>query len=435
MRLVWIAALLAACQDQGVSVINNEPTAEITSHQDGDEVPGGVPVEFRGAAGDAEDDLETLTATWFVDGAVACEGAPPDANGVTSCIITVPGAQATVMLEVRDPAASSATDEVSLSACVDEWWQDDDGDGFGNPEVSQFACSQPLGFVANMDDCDDTNRQMNAGAIEVCGDGLDNDCSGKVDDGCLGSNCFDDDDVIVLTDNYFQIAGTLRDTDRLDTATGSYADDYEFEGLAGDELAVHAWSDAVDTYVELYDQNCELYQDIGDGARDTNAFLRFRLPTAGIWTVVVRSEGAAEMGNFVLEMLTDSADLGANCALETFTMDVESAPYTDTFSGSLASGDQLWGSDVGTGFYFDDVELFAFYGDTLDTTHSSTAFDAILNLYSPTCGLVTYAQDGGGGTNARITQPIDQTGIYTYTAWAEYSWSTGNYNVTAAATW
>jgi hypothetical protein len=31
-------------------------------------------------------------------------------------------------------------------------------------------------------DCDDLDRQVRPGGREVCGDGRDNDCSGRVDD-------------------------------------------------------------------------------------------------------------------------------------------------------------------------------------------------------------------------------------------------------------
>ncbi|MDP6934049.1 MAG: putative metal-binding motif-containing protein, partial [Myxococcota bacterium] len=37
-----------------------------------------------------------------------------------------------------------------------EWFQDLDGDGFGNPDVIEEACSSPEGFAAFGSDCDDT---------------------------------------------------------------------------------------------------------------------------------------------------------------------------------------------------------------------------------------------------------------------------------------
>ncbi len=60
------------------------------------------------------------------------------------------------------------------------YYQDVDGDGFGNPNVSLVDCSQPVGFVANGTDCDDQDPDNYPGNAEVC-DGQDNDCDGLVD--------------------------------------------------------------------------------------------------------------------------------------------------------------------------------------------------------------------------------------------------------------
>jgi hypothetical protein len=52
-----------------------------------------------------------------------------------------------------------------------------DGDGFGDPRRPLLACVGATGFVANRDDCDDTDADRRPGAVEVC-DALDNDCDG-----------------------------------------------------------------------------------------------------------------------------------------------------------------------------------------------------------------------------------------------------------------
>jgi hypothetical protein len=60
------------------------------------------------------------------------------------------------------------------------WFQDADGDGFGDPDSSMVSCSQNAGWVDDDSDCDDTDSAVNPDADEIC-DEVDNDCDGLVD--------------------------------------------------------------------------------------------------------------------------------------------------------------------------------------------------------------------------------------------------------------
>jgi len=63
------------------------------------------------------------------------------------------------------------------------WWEDADGDGWGSPYVIRLECEEPSGYVANNEDCNDTNPQANPEGVEVCDDvNADEDCDGKSDD-------------------------------------------------------------------------------------------------------------------------------------------------------------------------------------------------------------------------------------------------------------
>lgn len=58
-------------------------------------------------------------------------------------------------------------------------YQDADGDGFGVGEILSF-CPAP-GLVTLGSDCDDGDTTRNPAALEICGDGIDNNCDGFTD--------------------------------------------------------------------------------------------------------------------------------------------------------------------------------------------------------------------------------------------------------------
>jgi hypothetical protein len=89
-----------------------------------------------------------------------------------------------------------------------EWYLDADGDGYGI-DATEPACDLPPGFADNADDCDDANSATNPGAQEVCGDGIDNDCSGS-GDGCelLGEEDLGDAATILYGETSFTNVGT-----------------------------------------------------------------------------------------------------------------------------------------------------------------------------------------------------------------------------------
>jgi large repetitive protein len=61
------------------------------------------------------------------------------------------------------------------------WFEDSDGDGYGDPAASIEACSQPPGHVGDSTDCDDNDDDAYPGAQEYCNE-VDDNCDGQADE-------------------------------------------------------------------------------------------------------------------------------------------------------------------------------------------------------------------------------------------------------------
>ncbi|CAG1021317.1 hypothetical protein MTYM_00918 [Methylococcales bacterium] len=94
-----------------------------------------------------------------------------------------------------NPKAQEICDDVdnNCDGQIDEglkttFYEDADGDGYGNPQVTTKACNQPSGYVTNNTDCDDTNPAVNPGATEIKKNGIDDDCNASTPDDDTGVN-------------------------------------------------------------------------------------------------------------------------------------------------------------------------------------------------------------------------------------------------------
>jgi glycosylphosphatidylinositol phospholipase D len=79
---------------------------------------------------------------------------------------------------IDDTAISDDSDDSGTTCEKITWYRDYDGDGFGDPAVSESECTAPEGFVLDSTDCDDVHAGKYPGAAEHLTDGLDNDCDG-----------------------------------------------------------------------------------------------------------------------------------------------------------------------------------------------------------------------------------------------------------------
>jgi len=146
---------------------------------------------------------------------------------------------------------------------IDEglFYPDKDKDGYGDATAVGQSCPVPEGYVSGNIDCNDNNSSVKPGAVEIPGDGIDQNCDGEIDEASSSRPRFTD-----LSD------GTVRDNDSgliwLNDANCS-----ELAGINGFGQA--DWETAKDAAAVLESGICSLTD--GSFAGD------WRLPTKDEW--------------------------------------------------------------------------------------------------------------------------------------------------------
>ena len=138
-----------------------------------------APTFYRDVDGDGFGNVNVPNTT-----CVAPVGFVPDnTDCIDSSDISYPGAPE--QCDGLDNDCNGVVDDGGAAAIV--WYDDADGDGFGDPATGTLSCSQLPGTVPSNTDCDDDAIGVNPAAVEIC-DGIDQDCSGVADDGAIDAS-------------------------------------------------------------------------------------------------------------------------------------------------------------------------------------------------------------------------------------------------------
>ncbi len=106
------------------------------------------------------------------------------AQKVTVCHVTGNGSYHAIEINVNALPAHLAHGD---------YLPDADGDGYS----AVGACT------GSMNDCDDNNPDVNPGAAEICGNGIDDNCDGNIDEGCTSNPCFSAESFEGVTFNHY----------------------------------------------------------------------------------------------------------------------------------------------------------------------------------------------------------------------------------------
>ena len=160
------------CDDADANRYPGNP--EVCDADDHDEDCDPITFGFRDNDGDGEPDRECCNL----------DEASGEATCGSDCDDNRPGVNPTVP-EVCDGLDNDCNGEVDEGVLI-TFFADADGDGYGSldPEASTVEdCTQPVGYAASRNDCDDDMAEIHPGAVEEC-DEIDNNCDGSVDPGC-----------------------------------------------------------------------------------------------------------------------------------------------------------------------------------------------------------------------------------------------------------
>lgn len=151
LSLLLAASLLAGCSNAPEKPSSPADTGAVDTAPPDDTAPDDTaPVDADGDGYPADVDCNDHAALVFPGAVERCNG--------------------------QDDNCEGSTDEGAVDART--LYADKDGDGHGDLAVEHRACAPGSGWVLDGDDCDDADALVFPGAKEVCGDEVDQDCSG-----------------------------------------------------------------------------------------------------------------------------------------------------------------------------------------------------------------------------------------------------------------
>lgn len=226
---------------------------------------------------------------------------------------------------------------------------------------------------------------------------------------------------------------------RLDTSDprlpdDSHYDQYVYRGRAGDRIVITMRSSAFDTFLHwgtLSGRDFEMLEVDDDGAGGTDSRLEVTVGSGGTFAIRANSLGGGETGAYTLTVERQGAG-------PTPGPQPGPTPRPGAQGRTLRAGETVTGRITTADPRLGDESHYHQYlyegraGEQLVVTLTSSDFDAFLRWGRMAGGAyehIGFDDDGGGGTNSRLTVTLERAGTYAFQANTFGPGMTGSYTL------
>ena len=183
---------------------------------------------------------------------------------------------------------------------------------------------------------------------------------------------------------------------------------WRFEGVAGQIVQIDVISTDFDAYALLHDANGTKVAENDDGGGGQNARIVYTVPTTGTYRILANSWVKNHYGRYTVRLRSLGVASGATATGGVLPGTVGQIMRGQTMSGQLSANDPK----LSDGSVYQAWTYIGTAGETVTVEVTSSDFDAYALIQDGSGTKLADNDDGGGGTNARITFTLPYSGAY-----------------------